>query len=67
MFQLYFMGVLYAVLGILHFTNIDFYRPFMPKLLPADDLLIYLSGVAEIFLGIGILYFLKPEHSLFGE
>jgi hypothetical protein len=39
----------------------------MPKLLPADDLLIYLSGVAEIFLDIGILYFLKPEHSLFGE
>jgi uncharacterized membrane protein len=56
MLQLYFMGVLYSVLGILHFTNTGFYRPFMPKFLPAHDLLIYLSGVAEILLGIGILF-----------
>ena len=28
----------------------------MPKLLPADDLLIYLSGIAEILLGIGVLF-----------
>src|SRR6056300_218129 len=56
MFQLYFMGVLYSVLGILHFTNTGFYRPFMPKFLPAHDLLIYLSGIAEILLGIGILF-----------
>ena len=54
--QLYFMGVLYAVLGILHFTNTGFYRPFMPKFLPAHDLLIYFSGVTEILLGIGVLF-----------
>ena len=54
--QLYFKGVLYAVLGILHFTNTGFYRPFMPKFLPAHDLLIYLSGVAEILLDIGVLF-----------
>ena len=28
----------------------------MPKFLPAHDLLIYLSGIAEILLGIGILF-----------
>ena len=56
MSQLYFMGVLYSALGILHFTNTGFYRPFMPKFLPAHDLLINLSGVAEILLGIGILF-----------
>ena len=28
----------------------------MPKFLPAHDLLIYLSGVAEIFLGLGVLF-----------
>ena len=50
------MGVLYAVLGILHFTNTGFYIPFMPKFLPAHNLLIYLSGIAEILLGIGILF-----------
>ena len=56
MFQLYFLGVLYIILGILHFTNTGFYRPFMPKFLPAHDLLIYLSGIAEILLGIGVLF-----------
>ena len=50
------MGVLYAVLGILHFTNTGFYIPFMPKFLSAHNLLIYLSGIAEILLGIGILF-----------
>ena len=55
-FQLYFMGVIYTLLGILHFTHTGFYRPFMPKFLPAHDLLIYLSGVAEILLGIGVLF-----------
>ena len=66
MFQLYFMGVLYAVLGILHFTNTGFYRPFMPKFLPAHDLLIYLSGIAEILLGIGVLFTQTRTLALWG-
>ena len=56
MFQIYLMGVIYTILGIVHFTNTRFYRPLMPKFLPAHDLLIYLSGGAEILLGIGILF-----------
>lgn len=56
MLQLNFMAVLYIVLGIIHFTNTGFYRPLMPKFLPAHDLLIYLSGVAEIILGLGVLF-----------
>ena len=50
MFQIYLMGVIYTILGVVHFTNTRFYRPLMPKFLPAHDLLIYLSGVAEILL-----------------
>ena len=56
MIQLYLMGVIYTILGIVHFTHTGFYKPLMPKFLPANDLLIYLSGVAEIVLGIGILF-----------
>lgn len=56
MFQLNFMGILYSILGILHFTNTGFYRPFMPKFLPSHDMLIYLSGIAEILLGLGVLF-----------
>ena len=56
MIQLYLMGVIYTILGVVHFTHTGFYRPLMPKFLPAHDLLIYLSGVAEIVLGIGVLF-----------
>ena len=66
MVQLYFMGGLYTVLGILHFSNTGFYRPFMPKFLPAHDLLIYLSGMAEILLGIGVLFPQTRTLSLIG-
>ena len=45
------MGIIYSILGVLHFTNTQFYRPLMPKFLPAHDFLIYLSGIAEIVLG----------------
>ena len=55
MFQLYLMGSLYTILGVLHFTNTGFYRPLMPRFMPSHDLLIYLSGLAEIVLGIGVL------------
>ena len=56
MIQLYLMGIIYTILGIVHFTHTGFYRPLMPKFMPAHDLLIYLSGVAEILLGIGVLF-----------
>jgi uncharacterized membrane protein len=56
MIQVYLMGVIYTILGVVHFTHTGFYRPLMPKFLPAHDLLIYLSGVAEIVLGIGVLF-----------
>ena len=56
MHQLNFMGVFFSVLGIIHFANTTFYCPLMPKFLPAHDLLIYLSGVAEILLGLGVLF-----------
>jgi uncharacterized membrane protein len=49
------MGLLYAAAGINHFVNPDFYLPIMPPYLPAPLLLIYLSGVAEILLGIGVI------------
>ena len=38
----------------------------MPKFLPARDLLIYLSGVAEILLGIGVLFTQTRNLALWG-
>jgi uncharacterized membrane protein len=65
-FQLYLMGALYSVLGLLHFTNTAFYRPLMPKFLPNHDSLIYLSGIAEIVLGIGIFFIKTRCYALWG-
>ena len=56
MYSLYIMGALYIVLGILHFTHTGFYRPLMPTFLPAHNFLIYLSGIAEVLLGLGVFF-----------
>ena len=49
---LYLMAVLYILAGLNHFRTPDFYLPMMPPYLPAPELLIFLSGVAEVLLGI---------------
>lgn len=54
----YFFGILYIIAGVLHFIAPDFYLKIMPPYLPFHLALVYLSGVVEIILGIGLLY--KP-------
>ncbi len=41
--------------GIQHFLKPTFYEPFVPAFLPAKTMIVYLSGVAEIVLGILLL------------
>ena len=65
-FQLYLMGAIYSVLGVLHFTNTAFYKPLMPKFLPKHDFLIYLSGIVEIVLGIGVFFIVTRSYALWG-
>lgn len=65
-FQLYFMGVLYIVLGVFHFTSPDFYRPLMPKFLPAHAELIFWSGIAEVLLGAGVFFQNTKNYALWG-
>jgi uncharacterized membrane protein len=52
---LYVMGLFYVVAGVNHFLNPDFYVAIMPPYLPAHLELVYLSGVAEIVLGVAVL------------
>ena len=66
MIQLYCMGGIYFILGITHFTHTGFYRPMMPKFLPAHDALIYWSGIAEIALGLGVLFPVTRSIALWG-
>jgi len=52
---LYLMGPLYVIAGILHFVVPELYAQIIPPFLPAPLALVYLSGVAEIVVGIGVL------------
>lgn len=49
---LYVMALLYVAAGVNHFINPGFYTGVIPPYLPWPLALVYLSGVAEVGLGI---------------
>ena len=53
---LYLMSFLYIAAGINHFVKPRFYLRIMPTYLPAHELLNYLAGIAEIILGVLLLF-----------
>jgi uncharacterized membrane protein len=53
--SLYLMAAFYAFAGINHFRAPEFYLPIMPPWLPWHEELVFLSGVAELLIGIGLL------------
>jgi uncharacterized membrane protein len=52
---LYVMGPLYVVAGLFHFVVPELYVQIVPPVFPAPLALVYLSGIAEIAVGIGVL------------
>lgn len=50
--HLYVMAAMYILAGIMHFVKPKAYMRIMPRYLPAHKTLVYLSGLAEILLGI---------------
>ena len=52
---LFVMGPAYVVAGVMHFVVPEAYVQVMPPVLPAPLALVYLSGVAEVALGVGVL------------
>jgi uncharacterized membrane protein len=52
---LYLMGPMYVVAGVLHFVVPDLYVQIVPPRLPAALALVYLSGLAEVAVGVGVL------------
>ena len=52
---LWVMGVFYVLAGVNHFINPQFYMPMMPPYLPWPAGLVFLSGVAEVAVGVGVL------------
>jgi len=52
---LWLMGPLYVVAGVMHFYRPDYYMPMMPPYIPLHAAMVFLSGVAEVVLGVAIL------------
>jgi len=52
---LYVMGPLYVVAGVLHFVVPELYVQVVPPIFPAALALVYLSGLAEVAVGVGVL------------
>ena len=53
---LYVLAIGLALAGANHFLNPGIYLKMMPSFLPAPALLVQLSGIAEIILGLGLLF-----------
>jgi len=53
---LYLMSAGYAAAGALHFLVPGAYVQVVPPVLPAPLALVYLSGIAEVAVGVGLLY-----------
>jgi uncharacterized membrane protein len=53
--MLVLMAALYIFAGYKHFDRPDFYLPMMPTWMPYPLELVYLSGLAEIAGGVGVL------------
>lgn len=52
---LWLMAAFYVFAGVMHFVRPDYYMPAMPPYLPWHAALVFLSGVAEVGLGIAVL------------
>ncbi|WP_336327956.1 DoxX family protein [Halovenus sp. HT40] len=52
---LYVMGLFYITAGVTHFLSPEWFLQIVPPFLPAPLALVYLSGVAEIVVGVGVL------------
>ncbi|MCR9145205.1 MAG: DoxX family protein [bacterium] len=52
---MYVMAAFYGFAGVMHFVNPEFFLKIVPPYLPFPLALVYLSGVAEIVLAIGLV------------
>lgn len=64
--HLYLMAFMYMVAGIFHFINLKVYMSIMPRYLPAHRLLVYLSGLAEIVLGVALCFPASKDAAIYG-
>lgn len=64
--HLYLMSAIYVVAGIFHFIKPKMYKSIIPRYLPYPMQLVYLSGIAEVALGVGVLFDATKNLALWG-
>lgn len=64
--SLYIMAAIYIFAGLMHFVKPRMYMRIMPPYLPNHRILVYLSGIAEIILGIGLCIPILKTISIYG-
>ena len=62
----YLLAILFVVAGVNHFLHTDFYVSIMPPYLPWHLELVYISGVAEMSLGLLLLLRRWSVHAAWG-
>jgi uncharacterized membrane protein len=60
------MGLLYVLAGGLHFVTPHVYEQVVPPQFPRPRTLVYLSGIAEVVLGVGVLFERTRRRSAWG-
>jgi uncharacterized membrane protein len=54
--MMYLLSLLMVLAGIFHFVKPKFFLAIMPPYIPAHQLMVALSGLAEIIFGAGLLF-----------
>jgi uncharacterized membrane protein len=60
------MGLVYVLAGVLHFVAPETYERIVPPQLPRPRTLVSLSGIAEVALGVGVLFERTRRRSAWG-
>ena len=48
---IYSLGIFYAIVGVKHFTDMDFFLVIVPPYIPFPEFMVYVSGIFEILFG----------------
>ena len=54
--SMYTLSIMYFTVGVKHFTEPEFFKAIVPNYLPFKEMIVYVSGAAEMILSIGILF-----------
>lgn len=60
------MSIFYLIAGFNHFINPDFYLPLIPPFFNYPEKINVLSGIAEIVLATGILFYPSRKYASYG-